>query len=282
MFNSSEWIKKPDDLRRFDVGLALKHINREGLLPQEVFIDWLKLVNAYWFFDYAGDPKRPHALLHAGDHSDGFVDTLKLLKYPKALAVIAAQLIAKLKTDDVFHNSDIFSCTDWVFGSPMAGVTLAYEVARQLNAIGGFTDKADTGKGKTQKRFIVEPRELVLLVEELTTTMATAREQRAALEASGGAINYIPALGVFFNRSGESTFGDWPVISVVEQRITNWTADDCPLCKKGSTAIPPKKNWAILTSAYSISDTWICPSCETVRPNTEDHCKNCHTARQMA
>lgn len=275
-------IHKPDDLRRFDMGLVLEHINRERLLPQEVFIDWLKLVDAYWFFDYQDDPRRPHALLHAGDHSDGFVDSLKLLKYPKALAVIAAQLITKLKNAEAFRGSDVFGCVDWVIGSPMAGITLAYEVARQLNAINGFTEKADSGKGKIQKRLIIEPSELVLMVEELTTTMATAREQRAALEADGKAINYIPVLGVFFNRSGENTFGDWPVISVVEQRITNWTPDSCPLCKKGSAAIPPKKNWSILTSKYSISGTWTCPSCETSRPATEDHCKYCNTARQMA
>lgn len=234
MLLTKQMITSATDLLNFDVGLVTDHINREGLLPQEEFIRWLMLVDAIWTFNYEGDPKAPHALLTSGNHSDGFVDCLQLLKYPRATEIIVEQLVKQMGIDD--------GRAKWVFGSPMAGVTLAFAMARRLRVIAGFTDK--TAEGKVQKRFKIKTSDGVLLVEELITTLKTTREQINAI----GPANCLPLLGVFFNRSGETTLDDIQITSVVDKKITNWTPEECPLCKNGSEAIKPKQNWERLVA----------------------------------
>lgn len=239
-------VGQPNDFLSFDVGLAAHQVNT-GLVSQDEYIRWLNIVGAYWFFDYRGDPARPHALLTSGKHSDGFVDCLKLLKYPKATTVIVEQLVRQLRISPEISGAHTFDLVDWVFGSPLAGISLAYETGRRLNARVGFTEKLANG-GKSQKRFDILPHQRVLLVEELITTLQTASEQREAIRTiEDRPANFIPALGVFFNRSGERTFDSWPIISVIEQKITNWTPGECPLCHNGSEAIRPKQNWDKLT-----------------------------------
>jgi len=249
-------IQQPQDLLRFDTGLIISQIDDNKPIPQDEFIRWLNIVDAYWFFDNDGDPTRPHALLTSGKHSDGFVDCLKLLKYPKAMIVIVAQLIKQMRiSHDIVTHAHALDMIDWVFGSPMAGISLAYEVARQIRARHGFTEKNPKAgpdnpdePRKLQKRFQIEPHHIVLLAEELITTLTTASEQKEVIITTEGKTpNFIPALIVFFNRSGETSFNGWPIISAVDQKITNWTPDECPLCKNGSEAIKPKQNWELLT-----------------------------------
>ncbi len=241
-------IKKEEDFLTFDEGEVIAQIISGNLIPKEEFIRWLDIAGAYWYFNYEGDPTRPHALLTAGNHSDGFVDCLKLLKYPKVMQIVATQLIQLMRSNEQIGGQQNMSLVSWVFGSPMAGITLAYEMARQLEARHGFTEKG-ADDSKVQKRFEIDSHHLVLLAEELITTLHTARQQRAVIQnIHGDPANFIPTLGVFFNRSGETTFDGWPIISIIEQKITNWTPEECPLCKKGSEAIRPKtkENWSML------------------------------------
>jgi len=248
MLLTQKLINAEEDFLQFDVRQVLNEIAEGNLIPQEEFIRWLNLVGAYWYFDKEGDLSRPHALLTSGKHSDGFVDCLQLLKYPKVMQVVAAQLIKKMMQHEQMdaHNMSIVS---WVFGSPMAGISLAYEMARQLDARHGFTEK-DADGTKVQKRFVIEPHHVVLLAEELISTLSTARQQRAEIKnIKGEPANFIPALGVFFNRADIISFDSWPIISLVYHPISNWEPEECPLCKDGSEAIRPKskENWAMLT-----------------------------------
>jgi orotate phosphoribosyltransferase len=247
MHTTEKMIQAPANLLAFDAGLIYHEINSGNPVPQDEIIRWLKLVDAYWTFDYAGDPKRPHALLTSGNHSDGFVDCLRLLSYPPVSDVLARQLAVKLseQLEELTHQSGV----DWVIGSPHAGITFSYDVARHFRARHGFTEKGPNDEGKLWKRLSIEPDERVLLVEELITTMKTVKEQARAVHTTDAdkSVNFVPTLGVFFNRSGSNTFGVWPIVSVVEKIITNWTPDECPLCKNGSLAIRPKQNWKQLT-----------------------------------
>ena len=226
----------------------------EGPLPEKIFIDWLKLVGAYWFFNYQGDSTAPHALLTSGNHSNGFVDCLKLLKYPKPMRVIVEQLLYNIS----HHNIPSMVRDDasdpkvhWVVGSPLAGITLAFTMAERLSAGGIFTEK-DPKLGKVMRRFNFTVGDKVLMVEELTSTLSTAEQQLAALRACDPTPEILEVFGVFFNRSGYTTLHGWPIISVINQPIANWSPDECPLCQEGSEAIRPKgENWQRLTGHAS-------------------------------
>lgn len=239
---SQRRIQSPIDFRQFDLHQLYAQIDA-GELPPEEIIRWLELLNAYWKFDHQGDLKRPHALMTAGGHSDGFVDSWQLLSFPK-ISMGIAYLHCKL-----LREAHGITGVDWVIGSPYADIDYSADVAFHLNARHGFTEKGPDGKGKIWSRLAIKPGETVLLIEELSTTMKTAEEQRAALHTTTGEpVNFIEVLGVFFNRSGMRTFGDWPIVSVVERDMTNYTPQNCPLCPAGSEAIRPKgDNWPLLT-----------------------------------
>jgi orotate phosphoribosyltransferase len=248
MYITKKMIKHDLDFLNFDIGLIQREIANGNIIPQTEIIRWLTILDAYWSFDYQGDPTRPHALLTSGNHSDGFADCLQILSYPKVSNILAFQLHKLLYEAFGFFNC-VYDPISWVIGSPHAGITFSYDVANFFHARHGATEKGPDGKGKNWRGLPIKPGENVLLVEELITTMKTASEQQSAIfTTTSEPVCFVPFLGVFFNRSGQKRYNDqWPIISVIEQYIANWKPEECPLCKKGSQAIRPKKNWKQLT-----------------------------------
>src|SRR5947207_9998585 len=84
---------------------------------------------AIWIHD--GHPKRPHALLTSGLHSDGFVNCSLIAQDAALLHQSVEDGLAPKLTDNA----------DWVIGSALGAVTFAYAVALKLKAKAGFTEK---------------------------------------------------------------------------------------------------------------------------------------------
>lgn len=198
----------------------------------------LESAKAFWL--HSGDPKAPHALLHSGNHSDGFVDTLRALRFSN-LCFVAAKALA-LKIRDEYKGP-----IDWVIGSDHAGAVFSQNVALALNAMHDFTEK---GPEKTQywKRFKITEEEVVLQVEELMTTAATFNEVRTGIrEGNGGPVTFAPVAGVLIHRSNVWQIEETKVVPFAHYDINVWGPSDCPLCQAGSTVLKPKQNWAELT-----------------------------------
>ena len=114
---------------------------------------------AIWLHD--GKATRPHALLTSGLHSDGFVNCTFVTQQPALLQKILSApdgLAPKLPAQHV----------DWVIGSALGAVTLAYAVAWKLNARAGFTEK--DGDAMKLARFEIGPEQKVLVVEDTIST----------------------------------------------------------------------------------------------------------------
>ncbi len=267
------------DFRTFNNRPTVDGILKGFLLTQEEILRLIGLAEAHWYFDYKGDPTRPHALLTSGKHSDGYINCPELFQYPLIKEVMAAQQ-ARILMDAGIK----FGSVDWVLGSPMAGITYSDSVAGFLGARSAYTEEKDGVKKLV--RFGIKPGDTVLQIEELVTEATTLRAQRAALmEATGGGAELIPYVGIFFNRSGETTFGEQKYVSVVDQNMPRWSPEECPHCRNGSEAIPPKKphaNWVRLTAKPEPPLGWSCPSCQSGNPDTNTICQQCGTARQMA
>ncbi len=248
---TQKMIQTADDFRTFDVGTVLSEIKNGNFIPPEEIIRWLDLVQGYWMFDHNGDPARPHALLTSGKHSDGYVNCPKLLQYPKALNILAVQLVEKFRRSEFYEDfSNMYRAPDIVFGSAYSAITFSEALAYQYNARHGFTEKTDDGM--KIKQGDIFPGDQILLVEELITTFKTTNKQVAAIKKEMAERSQLqPLLMVFVNRTGQKIYKayyDWPIVSLLEVDIQNWdTKDDCPLCQNGSKAIPPKANWAQLT-----------------------------------
>ena len=217
--------------------------------------DWMKQFSDWgviWTHD--GNPKRPHAELTSGKHSDGFFNGSLLIQRQDNLQEVARALVSQLAVPLTRMPGMTAQC-GWVIGSAMGAVTLAHEVARFLplwatppsGACCGFTEP-QPDKTMLLKRFDVQSGDRVLVVEDVLTTGGTTESTIKAIESAGGIV--LPVLGVIFNRSGKDALGDRRIVSLVAKELSAWEPAECPLCKVGSRAVRPKANWAALTAAY--------------------------------
>ncbi len=176
-----------------------------------------------------------HALLTSGKHSDGYMNCAKVVEDPNFVAAVASALIEKMKP---YLSS---ATPDYVVGPAYGAITIAHEVARQMETKFGFTEVLQTAEGKMQelKRFDIKAGERVLVVEDVKTTGGSAQKTIDVLEAAG--VEVLPVVGFIMNWS-ESMLGDRQVISLLEGEMNIWEPDQCPLCQE-SVAVRPKSNW---------------------------------------
>lgn len=208
---------------------------------EDEWIEELTRLGGYWKHD--GNPKRPHALLTSGNHSDGFFNATKVIERPRLLAMACSDLLNKLLVhENMFPEK--------VIGSAFGAITIAHEFGRQLDILSGFTEPVEDEKGKKMvlKRFSVLPKTPVLVVEDVLTTGKTTRHTISELEARGAMV--FEDIFVLVNRSGRYHLDGRRVISLVSCHMPIWTPKECPLCKEGSEAVRPKDNWDKLTANY--------------------------------
>lgn len=204
--------------------------------------DWtaeFKRLDALWL--HSGDPAAPHALLTSGLHSDGFFNGTKVMQRPEA----ASRLLDS--PDGLKSRLPARGTADWVIGSAMGAITLAYAVAERLDALAGFTEK-DDGRMRL-KRFALKKGSRVLIVEDVLTTGASTRKTIAGVkEALDGEVEFQPFILCLVNRSGGERLDSLEIRSLLQLRINSWPPEDCPLCRGGSKVVRPKEHWTELTA----------------------------------
>ena len=209
-------------------------------MSQEEVTHILQLCDAVWL--HPGDPSAPHADLHSGKCSDGFVDVLRALRFTNICSILAEQLVKKFGKLGLGGQK-----IDWVIGSDHAGAVFSHSVAEILRAQHDFTEK---GPNKTQlwQRFAIDPDEVVLQVEELITTTDTLQAVRRGIrEGNSHSVKFVPVVGTLVHRSGIYEFEGSPIVYLAHYDINVWEPADCSLCARGSKRLKPKANWAELT-----------------------------------
>jgi orotate phosphoribosyltransferase len=220
----------------------------QGNLTQAGVSNILKLCDALWI--HSGNPNDPHAELTSGKCSNGFVDVLRALRYTNVCNILSYHMAHAIrsKLDDLSFNDT----PEWVVGSDHAGAVFSHDVARWLGAQHDFTEK---GQNKTQiwKRFIIEPEQAVLQVEELITTSGTLIAVRKGInEGNPNPVTFVPVVGVLVHRSDVYEIDGAPVVYLAHYDIKVWNPDECPLCAAGSKRLRPKQNWAALTGKVPV------------------------------
>lgn len=206
--------------------------------PEEL----LGICQAIWI--YAGKEGEPHALLVSGKHSDGYINLNVVLQFPHLSEILARRLIENLKEQGITREK-----IDAVVSSSFAALTFGQELARQLNVLFVFTEKA----GEEQKwsgRFELPPGARILQVEELITTLHTTRRVKEAVLAAHPTVKFlkvngktIVATAVYRPDDLSKEEPDFQIIALIPKEIHNWDPGQCPLCQKGSPALKPKPNW---------------------------------------
>lgn len=218
---------------------------KDTAFSQEEILELFDACGAIWLHD--GNPKKPHAELTSGMCSNGFVDCLKVLKYPELCEILAKQLFWELKKKGVL-------IPDWVIGSPYADITFSYEVAKAFGAKHNFCEKDPVNPKKMiWRRELIPAGETVLQIEELITTSGTFQEiRRAVQEGNPEPVDFFPIVGALVHRPPKlpADYGDIKVVALIEKEIWAVNPEECPLCKAGSERLRPKikENWEKLTA----------------------------------
>lgn len=166
-----------------------------------------------------------HFLLTSGKHSDGYVQCAKLLMYPERAEQVLKVVADKIKDFNL----------DAVVGPAIGGVIVSYELARQLGAVSLFTEREN--EVMTLRRgFTIKPGARVMVTEDVITTGKSSFETIDALKDYGVEVL---GLATIVNRSGHESINGYKIYSAIDLNITNYEADDCPLCKDGIELVKP-------------------------------------------
>jgi len=215
---------------------------------------WIKRYtekNALWIHD--GNPKRPHALLTSGKHSNGFFNS-RLIIQDEMLLRAATWDLFKLFAD---QGGDI-SKVEVVVG-PQTGATklaelLSYEVMEHIRRDCFFASPA---KNETdgQRSMVFTERDIAILsnriilpCEDVVTTGGSIDRTFDAISNAGGIV--LPFIFVLVNRSGLQEINGKKIIALIDHPMSMWEPDQCPLCKQHSEPVRPKENWAALNAEY--------------------------------
>lgn len=164
-----------------------------------------------------------HFLLSSGKHSNKYCQCAKLMQYPDKTEKVISIVKDKVKNLGI----------DVIVGPAMGGITAAYELGRQLNIRAIFTER-ENNIMTLRRGFEIKHGEKILIMEDVVTTGRSSMETAKVLEKLGG--NVI-GIGCIVDRKVSEI--QLPLYSAVELIFETYNADDCPLCKAGSSPVKP-------------------------------------------
>ncbi len=166
-----------------------------------------------------------HFKLTSGLHSDTYFQCAKVLQYPWQAEKICS-LIA-----EHYKNSNI----EVVASPAIGGIVVGYEVARLMQVRSIFAERKN-GNMTLRRGFQIKKGEKTLIVEDVTTTGGSVKE---VVEAIKDQQADIVGVATMVDRSGGKAEFNVPFYSTFQMEVTNYSPDDCPLCKKGIPITKP-------------------------------------------
>ena len=166
-----------------------------------------------------------HFLLSSGLHSPQYLQCALALQYASDAAKFGHEIAR-------FYLS---SAIDTVASPAIGGLVIGYAVAAALNVRFIWTER-EAGKMTLRRGFEVKPGERVLVVEDVITTGGSTRECIAALSERGAEV--VAAASIIDRSNGKADVGV-PRTSLATLNVPSYSADDCPKCKTGDSAVKP-------------------------------------------
>jgi len=177
-------------------------------------------------FEKSGAILKGHFLLASGRHSPVYWEKFRVLQYPNYTQQLC-RLIA-----NHFQKQKI----QVVAGPTTGGITLAFEVARQLGVRGIFAEKEGEKERAFRRGFGIKPGERVLIVDDILTTGNSIRQVIAAVRKAKGEII---GIGVLVDRSEQKMDFGVPLFSCLRSETITYPPQDCPLCKAKIPLVRP-------------------------------------------
>jgi orotate phosphoribosyltransferase len=166
-----------------------------------------------------------HFELSSGKHSDMYFQCALVLQYPDITEVLARELAHKVRDQGI-------TC---VIGPALGGVTIAYELGRQLKCRALFAERKE-GVMQLRRGFTLAPNDKVLLVEDVVTTGGSVLEVAQLVEGMNVDITGICCV---VNRSDSDSLSSYTLTSLVKMTPQLFDPGSCPLCKEGVPITKP-------------------------------------------
>jgi hypothetical protein len=208
-------------------------------------MELLEKCKAVWF--YQGLPGEPHAILTAGQHSEGYFHVSLALSFPNICRILARHLFQKVIAELPEIEGKIDVVASPTFGAPSLGL----EFAEQARAMFVFTEKI----GDEQifpERFDLPEGARILIVEDAVSRFTTAKKLENAISNKNPKVEFLKEgqrilVGAVVYRPESLGIGDpdFLAVSLIEKEIKTWKPEECPcpLCRQGSKALRPKQHW---------------------------------------
>jgi len=166
-----------------------------------------------------------HFILTSGLHTGQYIEKFRILEKPR---------YTELLCRDIAEHFGLENITA-IVGPMTGGIIIGYEVARQLGVKSIFTERVE-GKMKFKRGFSLTEKDRVLIVEDIITTGGSI------LEVIDDVIKFnskIVGLGYLVDRSNGRAKFPVPSQALLTLNIETYSPYDCPMCKKGITAVKP-------------------------------------------
>jgi len=182
-----------------------------------------------------------HFLLASGNHSSRYLQSAKVLEYPKKAALLTDALATMIKESGIK--------VDTVCAPALGGVLAGYELARSLDVRSIFVEKKEGGM-ELRRGFEIAKGERIIICEDIITTGGSALKAARAIEELGGEVVAFASLANrgFCKRVGGNDTAkkecalpeNTPLFALDDFTFEMYAPEDCPLCKEGkSKAVKP-------------------------------------------
>ena len=182
--------------------------------------------NVEEIFQKSGAILKGHFLLTSGLHSPIYWEKFQVLQFPHC----TEQLCRMITTH--FQKQHI----QVVAGPTTGGVILASETARQLGIRGIFAEKESATERVFRRGFSINPRERVLIVDDILTTGSSIRQVMAAVTKQGG---MVIGIGILVDRSEPKIEFGVPLFSCLRSITPTYEPQACPLCAAHIPLVKP-------------------------------------------
>ena len=166
-----------------------------------------------------------HFLLTSGLHSNAYFQCAKVFQYPWHAETLCREIADRFKNERI----------DVVVSPAVGGIVMGQEIGRLLKVRSIFMERVE-GTMTLRRGFQINPRERILVAEDVTTTGGSVKEVIQGIGKQGGEVVAVTAV---VDRSGGQIDFNVPYFSLLKMEVLTYQPDDCPLCSEGSQAIKP-------------------------------------------
>lgn len=157
-----------------------------------------------------------HFRLTSGLHSPGYLQCALVLQHPQHAEALGRAIADRVR--------DVRATV--VLSPALGGIVIGQEVGRALGVRAIFAERQD-GTLALRRGFALDPRDRVLVVEDVMTTGGSTRETMQVAAAAGGQV--VGAASIV-DRSGGTIRFDVPFTTLLEIALPTYEPDKCPLC----------------------------------------------------